>query len=278
MTPPLMAESEEEGKSLLKGKEESEKAGLKFNIQKTKIMGISSHHFMANRRGNNKTSDRLYFLGLQTHCRWWLQPWNWKTTAPWKKSYDQPRQHIQKQSHYFPNKGPSSQGYGFSSSHVWMWELDHKEGWAPKNWCFWTVVLEKTVESPLDCRDIQPVHPRGDQSWIFIGRTDAEAKAPTLWPYDVKNWLLEKTLMLGRTEGRRRRGRQRMRLLDGITDSMKFEQAPESWWWTGKPGVPWSIGSERVRNDWVTELNWANTLGKLTKGNKWKVLRIDSSI
>ena len=97
-----------------------------------------------------------------------------KTLAPWKKSYGQPRQHVKKQRHYFANKGPSSQGYGFPSSHVWMWELDYKESWAPKNWCFWTVVLEKILESPLDCKEIQPVHPKGDQSWIFIGRTDAE--------------------------------------------------------------------------------------------------------
>ena len=88
--------------------------------------------------------------------------------TPWKESYDQPRQHIKKQRHYFVNKGPSSKSSGFSSSHVWMWELDHKESWAPKNWCFWTVVLEKTLESPLDCKEIQPANPKGNQSWIFI--------------------------------------------------------------------------------------------------------------
>ena len=103
---------------------------------------------MANRWRNNGNSDRFYFLGLQNHCTWWLQPWNWKTFAPWKKSYDQTRQHIKKQRHCFANKGPSSQSYGFSSHHVWMWELDYKESWAPKKWCFWTVVLEKTLESP----------------------------------------------------------------------------------------------------------------------------------
>ena len=103
-----------------------------------------------------------------------------------------PRQHIKKQRHYFANKGPSSQSYGFSSGHVWMWELDYKERWAPKNWCFWTVVLEKTLESPLDCKEIQPVNPKGNQSLIFIGRTDVEAEAPILWPPDVKNWLIWK--------------------------------------------------------------------------------------
>ena len=110
--------------------------------------------------------------------------------APWKKSYDKPRQHIKKQRHYFVNKGLSSQGYGFSSSHVWMWELDCKESWAPKNRCFWSVVLEKTLESPLDIKEIQSVHPKGNQSWIFIGRTKAEA--PILWLPDVTNWLIWK--------------------------------------------------------------------------------------
>ena len=102
-----------------------------------------------------------------------------------------------------------------------MWELDYKESWVPKNWCFWTVVLEKTLVSPLDCKEIQPVHPKGNQSWIFIGRTDVEAETPVVLPPDVKHWLIwNKTLMLGKVEGRRRRGRQRMRWLDGITDSM----------------------------------------------------------
>ena len=99
---------------------------------------------------------------------------------------------IQTQRLYFANKGPSSQGYGFSCGHVWMWELDCEEGWAPKNWCFSTVVLEKTLESPLDCKEIQPVHPKGDQSWIFIGRIDAEAETPVIWPLDAKDWLIGK--------------------------------------------------------------------------------------
>ena len=137
-----------------------------------------------------------------------------------KKSYDKPRQHIKKQRHYFANKGPSSQGYGFSSGHVWMWELDCEEGWVPKNWCFWTVVLEKTLESPLDCKEFQPVHPKGDQSLMFIGRTDAKAETPVLWPPMRRVDSLEKTLMLGGIRGRRRRGQQRMRWLDGISDSM----------------------------------------------------------
>ena len=126
------------------------------------------------------------------HCRWWLQPWNEKLLTPWKKSYDQRRQHIEKQRHYFANKCPSSQGYGFSSSHIWMWELDYKKSLALKNKYFLTLVLEKILESPLNYKEIQPVHPKGNQSWIFIGRTDVEAETPILWSPDTKNWLIWK--------------------------------------------------------------------------------------
>ena len=131
--------------------------------------------------------------------------------TPWKKSYDQPRWHIKKQrhyfvTHYFVNKGPFSQGYGFSSGHVWMWELDYKQSWAQKNWCFWTVlwywrrsvVLEKTLESPLDCKEIQPVHPKGNRSWVFIGRTDTKAETPVFWPPDAKSWLIWKDPNVGK--------------------------------------------------------------------------------
>ena len=177
--------------------------------------------------------------------------------APRKKTYDQPRQHIRKQRHYFANKGPSSQGYGFSSSHVWVWELGYKESWALKNLCFWTVVLESTLESPLDSKEIQPIHPKGHQSWIFIGRVDAEAEAPILWPPDAKNWLIEKTLMLEKIEGGRRGGWQRMRCLDGITDSMDMSLSKlQDLWWTGKTDVLQSMWLQTVRHNWVTELNW----------------------
>ena len=152
---------------------------------------------MANRWGNNENSEKLYFLGLQNHCRWWLQPWNEKTLASWKKSYDLPRQHIKKQRHNFANKGQNSQSYSFSSS-VWMWELDYKESWAVKNWSFWTVVLEKTLESPLVYKEIQPVHPKGNQSWIFIERTDVEAETPILWPSDEKTWFIGKDPAAGK--------------------------------------------------------------------------------
>ena len=112
--------------------------------------------------------------------------------SPLKKSYDKPRQHVKNQRHYFADKGLSSQSYGFSRSHIWMWALDYKESWTPKNGCFWTVVLEKTLESPLDCKDIKPVSTKRNQSWIFIGRTVAEVEAPTLWLPDAKNWLIGK--------------------------------------------------------------------------------------
>ena len=177
--------------------------------------------------------------------------------SPWKKAtYDQPRQHIKKQRHYFANKGLSSQGYRFSSGHVWMWYLNYKESWALKSWCFWTVVLEKILESPLDSKEIQPIHPEGNQSWIFIGRIDAEAEIPIFGHLMQRPDSLEKTLMLGMIEGRRRRERQRMRWLDGITDSMDMTLRvnSRSWWWTGRPGVLQSMGLQRVGHDWATEL------------------------
>ena len=145
---------------------------------------------MANRRGKCGSSDRLYFHGLQNHCRQWFQPWYEKTHGLWKESCDKPPQHIQKQGHHFANKDLYSQSYGFSSSHLPLLELDHKEGWVLKNWCFWTVVLEKTLASPLDNKEIKPVNPKGNQSWIFTGRTNAEDSI--LCPYDAKSWLFGK--------------------------------------------------------------------------------------
>ena len=180
--------------------------------------------------------------------------------TPCKKSYDQLRQHIKKQRHYFANKGPSSQGYGFSSSHVRMWELDWEESWAPKNWCFWTVVLEKTLESPLDCREIQPVHPEGDQPWIFIGRADAEAETLILWPPDAKNWLIWKDPDAGKDWRREEKGTTGW---DGwMASPTQWTWVwvnSESWWWTGSSGVLQSMGLQRVRHDWVTELNWTDS-------------------
>ena len=142
---------------------------------------------------------------------------------------------------------------------VQMWELDHREGWVPNNWCLWMVLLEKTLESPLDCKEIQPVHPKGDQSWVFTGRTNAEVETPKLWPPHAKNWHTGKTLMLEKIKGVRRRGWQRMRWLDGITKSWTWVWIHSgSWWRTGRPGVLQSMGLQRVGHDWVTELNWCN--------------------
>ena len=152
--------------------------------------------------------------------------------VPWKKSYDQPRQHIKKQRHFFADKRPSSHSYGFSSSHLWMWELDYKETWALKNWCFWTAVLEKTLESPLDGKEIQPVSPEGNQSWIFAGRTDAEAETPILWPILCVGWHHQ-------------------------YNGHGFGWTPEV---GDGQGALACCGSQdrRVRHDWVTEMKWMN--------------------
>ena len=180
----LMAENEEELKSLLRKVKQ-----LAWNSTFKKRR---SWHLVPSLHGKQKgtmETVRDYFLGLQNHWRWWLTA---KMLTPWKKSYDQPRQHIKKQKHHFVERDPYSQSYGFSSSHVWMRELDFKESWVPKNWYFWTLVVEKTLESRLDSKEIKPVSPKGNQPWIFIGRTDAKAEAPTLWPPDAKNWFTEK--------------------------------------------------------------------------------------
>ena len=176
--------------------------------------------------------------------------------APWKKSYDQPRQHIEKQRHHFANKDPFSQSYEFSSGHVWLWELDHKESRAPKNWCFWAVVLEKTLESPLDCKEIQPVHPKGNQSWTFIGRTDGEAETPILWPPDAKK------LPIGKDPDARKDWRQEEK---GMTeDEMvgwyhwlnghEFEQAQGVG--VGQGGLVWCSPWGLKESDLTEWLNW----------------------
>jgi len=202
----------------MKMKEKSEKVGLKLNIQKTKIMASSPITSWEIDGETMETVTDFIFLGFKitadSDCSHEI-----KTLAPWKESYDQPRQHIKKQRHYFANKGPSSQGYGFSSSHVWMWELDCNETWVLKNWCFWTVVLEKTLESPLDCKQIQPVHPKGNQSSVFIRRRCWSWSSNTLatWCEELTHlkrpWSWERLKVGGE-------GENRMRWLDGITDSM----------------------------------------------------------
>ena len=137
-----------------------------------------------------------------------------------------------------------------------MWELDYKESWVLKDWCFWTVMLEKTLESALDSKEIQPVHPKGNLSWIFIGRPDAEAETPILWPPDAKKGLIWKTLMLAKIEGGRRTGQESMRWLCGITYSRDMSLSKLSWWWTGRFSCcsPWDC--KESRHDWVAELNW----------------------
>ena len=190
--------------------------------------------------------------------------------APWKKSYDQPRQHIKKQRYYFTDKGPYCQSYGFFSSHVWMWELDHKEGWTLKNWCFWTVVLEKTLESPLDSKEIKPVNPKGNQPWIFIGRTDAEAEAPILWPLDAKSQLTGKDLDAGKA------GRQKGTIEDEMggwyhwLNGHELEQTPGD---SERQGSLASTGSRRVGRDLVTEeqqrASWPTLGGFVLPAGLW---------
>ena len=139
-----------------------------------------------------------------------------------------------------------------------MWELDFKECWAPKNWCFWTVVLEKTLESPLDCKEIQPLHPKGDQSWVFIGRTDVEAETVILWPPVVKIWLIWKDPDAGKDWGQEEKGTTEDEMVgwQHWLDGREFEQVGSWWWWwTGKPGALQSMGSQRVWQDWASELN-----------------------
>ena len=177
-----------------------------------------------------------------------------KDAYPWKKSCDQPRQYMKRQRYYFANKGPSSQGCGFSSSHVWMWELEYKENWALKNWCIWTVVLEKTLESHLDYKEIQSVNSKGNRPWIFIGRTDAKAETPVLWPPDAKSWLIWKVPDAGKDWGQEEKGVTGDEIV-GCQWTWVLVNS-RSWWWTGRPGMLCFMGLQRVGHNWVTELNW----------------------
>ena len=158
------------------------------------------------------------------------------------------------------NKNLSSQSYVFSSSHVWMWELDHKESWVPKNWCFWTMVLEKILESPLDCKEIKQVYPKGNQPWIFIGRTDAEA--PLLWPPNVQSQFIRKDPDAEKDWRQEEKGTTEDKMVGWHhrLNGHDFEVNSGSWLWTGRPGMLQSMGSQRVRHNWATELNWTHSL------------------
>ena len=238
-------------------KQKSERAGLRLNIKKNpkKLRScIWPHHCMAKERENVEGMTDYPFLGSKITVHGdWLEPWNQKTIASWQESNDKPRQCAEKQRHYSTGKGLYHQGYGVPSSHMWLWELDYKETRMPKNWCLWTVVLEKTPERPLDCK-IKSVNLKGVQPWVFAGRTDAEAEAPVFWSSDAHRWLTGKVPDAGKDRGQRRRRHQRMRWLDGITNAMDMNLGKlQRWWGTGRPGVLQYMGSQRVGHDWATE-------------------------
>ena len=202
----LMEESEELKRLLMKVKEESEKDGLKLNMQKTKIMASVPITSWQIDREIVETVSEFIFGGARITADGDCSHEIKRRLLLGRKVMTNLDNMLKKQRRYFANKGPSSQGYGFSSGHVWMWELDCDKSWALKNWCFWTVVLEKTLESPLDCKEIQPVHPKGDQYWVFIGRTDADAETPILWPPHMKTWLIGKDPDAGRDWGQEEKG------------------------------------------------------------------------
>ena len=227
-------------------KEESEKAGLKLNIQKTMIMASNPITSMANRWGNHRNSDRLYFFWFQNHCRW-CSDLNLKMSAPWKKNYDQPGQHIKKQRYYFANKRPSSQSYSFSSSHVWMWVLDLKKSWridALELWCWKRLLRFPWTARRPNQSIIKEFSPEYILEWLILKLN--------LQYFDHlmqrAHWL-EKNLILRQIEGRRRKWWQRKRWTASLTRWKWVWASSRSWWWTEKPGMPQSMGSQSIAHN-----------------------------
>ena len=226
--------------------------GLKLNIQKRKIMAsapITSWQI----DGETMETIQTLFSWAPESPQMVTATMKLKTFSPWRQSCEQPWQQIKKQRHYFPDKDLYSQSYGFSSSYVWMWELDHKEGWALRNWCFWTVELEKTLESPQDYKEIQPVIPKEISPEYSLERLMLNLKLQYFGHLMWRAHTLERTLVLGKIEGRRRRGQQRMRWFDDITDSMHMRTISRRLWRTGKPGILQSMGL-----DMTEQLNTTN--------------------
>ena len=250
-----MAEREEELRSLLmRVKEESGKTGLKLNIQKTKIMASGPITSWQIDGKIMETVTDFIFLGSKItaddNCSHEIK----RCLFLGRKAMINLHTILKSQRHSFANKGPSSQSYGFFSSHVWMLELDHKTCWASKNWYFWAVVLEKTFESPLDCKEIQLVNLQGNQPWIFTGRTDAEAETPILWPPDAKNWLTWKDLDAGKAWRKKGMTEDEMVGWHHWLNGQEFEQAPGVGDGQGSPACfsPW--GCKEL--DMIEQVNW----------------------
>ena len=249
----LMTESEKKLKSLLmKVKEESEKVGLKLHIQKTKIITSGPITSWQVDGETMETVTGFVFLSSKItadndcshNIKWCL--------LLGRKVMTNHRQHIKNQRHYFANKGLYHQSYGFSSSHVWMWELDHKENWAPKNWCFRVVVLENTLESPMECKEIKRVNHKGNQPWIFWNSNTLATWCEELTHWK-RPWCWEKLKARGEGDDRG----WDCWMASPIRWTWVWASS-RRWWWTGKPGVLQSMGN-RVGHDWVTELNWTET-------------------